>query len=195
MQIIEKKTAELIPYENNPRNNDKAVPPLVASIKEFGFKVPIIIDKNNVIIAGHTRHKAALKIGLEVCPCIIADDLTDAQIKAFRLADNQVGGVAEWDENLKFLELSELEGLGVDMLQFGFDELICPENFGESFSLPDGDKSEICTMTFTLHEEQKKLIEYAMQIVENDVVETFGNINKNGNALYEVVRQWAEQRK
>lgn len=195
MQIIEKDPAELIPYENNPRYNDNAVPAVAASIKEFGFKVSIIIDKNGVIVAGHTRHKAALQLKLQKVPCIIADDLTDTQIKAYRLADNKVGELAEWNDDFMFLELSELDDLGLDMLQFGFDDPITADEFGETFDLPDGEKPEICTMTFTLHAEQKSLIEYAMSLVEDSVQETFGNTNKSGNALYEVVRQWAEQRK
>ena len=195
MQIIEKDPAELIPYEKNPRYNDNAVPAVAASIKQFGFKVPIIIDKNNIIIAGHTRLKAAQQLGLDIVPCVIADDLTDAQIKAYRLADNKVGELAEWNDDFMFLELQELDALGVDMLQFGFEDFISPDEFGDTFELPDGEKPEICTMTFTLHAEQKSLIEYAMSLVEDDVQETFGNTNKGGNALYEVVRQWAEQRK
>ena len=86
MEIINKNISDLKPYENNPRNNDEAVDVVAASIKEFGFKVPIIIDNDNVIVCGHTRYKAAKKLKLENVPCIIADDLTDAQIKAFRLA-------------------------------------------------------------------------------------------------------------
>lgn len=123
MTIIEKNVSELIPYDKNPRNNDNAVNAVAASIKEFGFKVPIVLDKNNVIVAGHTRHKAALKLGLEKVPCVIADDLTDAQIKAYRLADNKVGELADWNDELQLLELTELNALGVDMLKFGFEEL------------------------------------------------------------------------
>lgn len=117
MEIIERKLSELIPYANNPRHNDSAVDAVAASIKEFGFKVPIIVDKDGVIVAGHTRLKAAQKLGLERVPCIIADDLTPEQIKAFRLADNKVGELAEWDfEKLNF-ELSEIQ---MDMQPFGF---------------------------------------------------------------------------
>ena len=123
MEIINKKLSELKQYENNPRNNDAAVDGVAASIKEFGFKVPIIIDNNNMIVCGHTRYKAAKKLKLDTVPCIIADDLTEAQIKAFRLADNKVSEKATWNEDLKFLELSEIEPLGIDMLQFGFEEL------------------------------------------------------------------------
>lgn len=123
MEIINKKVSELIPYKNNPRINDNAVDAVAASIKEFGFQVPLVIDTNNVIVAGHTRYKAALQLGLDEVPCKLADELTPVQIKAFRLADNKVAELATWDEDLKFLELSELEPLGIDMLQFGFDDL------------------------------------------------------------------------
>ena len=96
MEIKIVKVSELIPYEKNPRKNDKAVESVANSIKEFGFKIPIIVDKNNIIVAGHTRLKAAKKLGLKEVPIIIADDLTDEQIKAFRLADNKVSEIAEW---------------------------------------------------------------------------------------------------
>ena len=123
MQIEELYTKELIPYSNNPRNNESAVDAVAASIKEFGFKVPIIIDKDNVIVAGHTRLKAALKIGLEKVPCIKADDLTPEQLKAFRLADNKVGELATWDFDKLEEELTELDALDLDfeMSDFGFD--------------------------------------------------------------------------
>ena len=98
MIVINKNTSELIPYANNPRKNGPAVDKVAASIKEFGFKVPIIIGKDNVIVTGHTRLLAAQKLGLETVPCIIADDLTPAQIKAFRLADNKTAEFSEWDD-------------------------------------------------------------------------------------------------
>lgn len=90
LKIFQKKVNELIPYINNPRVNDGAVDAVASSIAEFGFKVPLVIDKNNVVVTGHTRLKAALKLGLDSVPCIIADELTDAQIKAYRLVDNRV---------------------------------------------------------------------------------------------------------
>ena len=119
MKVIEKKTADIIPYENNPRNNDDAVDAVAASIKEFGFKVPIVIDKGSVIVAGHTRLKAAEKLGLEKVPCIVADDLTEEQINAYRLADNKTGELSAWDFEKLEEELSALEN--IDMDQFGFD--------------------------------------------------------------------------
>jgi ABC-type sulfate transport system substrate-binding protein len=102
---------------------------------------------------------------------------------------------SDFDLDVLSAELDSI--LDIDMSDFGFDlgEDFSPDDFGEDFSLPDGEKPEMCTMSFTLHAEQKSLIEYAMSLVADDVKETFGNTNKNGNALYEVVRQWAEQRK
>lgn len=120
MQIISKKLNQIKPYEKNPRRNDDAVDKVANSIKEFGFKVPIIIDKNNVIVAGHTRYKASQKLGLKEVPCIIADDLTEEQIKAYRLADNKVAELAEWDFKLLHEELDSLMDLDFDMQDFGF---------------------------------------------------------------------------
>lgn len=111
----------LIPYANNPRLNDNAVDAVAASIKEFGFKVPIVVDGENVIINGHTRLKAAHKLGLKQVPVIVADDLTPEQVKAFRLADNKTSELAEWD--LDKLDI-ELEGINeIDMGEFGFDDV------------------------------------------------------------------------
>lgn len=119
MKITEFKTEELIPYINNPRNNDEAVDYVAASIKEFGFRQPIIIDKDKVIVAGHTRLKAAKKLGLETVPCVMADDLTEQQIKAFRLADNKVSEFATWDMEKLETELGMFDE--IDMNEFGFD--------------------------------------------------------------------------
>lgn len=120
MKIIEKKIEDLTPYANNPRNNENAVEPVAASIREFGFKIPIVIDSGGVIVAGHTRLKAAQRLGMKKVPCIVADDLTPEQVKAFRLADNKVSEFATWDDRLD-AELAELESMGFDMDGFGFD--------------------------------------------------------------------------
>lgn len=122
MDIINIALKDLKPYENNPRKNDDAVKYVAESIKEFGFKVPIVIDKNNVIVAGHTRYKAAKKLKMSEAPCIIADDLTDEQIKAFRLADNKVAEKAEWDFDLLNTELDDI--IDLDMGLFGFEEAL-----------------------------------------------------------------------
>lgn len=120
MDIIYKKLEELTPYEKNPRYNDEAVEFVANSIKEFGFKVPLVIDKDGIIVAGHTRYKASQKIGLKEVPCIIADDLNEEQIKAFRLADNKVSERASWDFDLLDEELDDLD---IDMEQFGFEKI------------------------------------------------------------------------
>ncbi len=120
MEIVSKRLDEIKLYENNPRNNEQSIDYVAKSIEEFGFKVPIILDKNHVIVAGHTRYMASQKLGLDTVPCIIADDLTEDQIKAFRLADNKVAEYSEWDENLLALELLNIEEL--DMTAFGFED-------------------------------------------------------------------------
>lgn len=118
-QIVMRKVAELKPYKNNPRKNDKAVDAVAASIKAFGFKQPIVIDVNDEVIAGDTRLKAAKKNGLDEVPCVVASDLTPEQVKAYRLADNKVGELAEWDWDLLASEMRDLAT--VDMMQFGFE--------------------------------------------------------------------------
>ena len=126
MQIIEKSIDELTPYENNPRKNDKSVDYVANSISQFGFKVPIVIDSNGVIGAGHTRYKAAVKLKIDTVPCIVADDLTEEQIKAFRLADNKVGELSQWDIDLLS---DELDGIfDLDMSDFGFLDMDMPDD-------------------------------------------------------------------
>lgn len=119
MEIIERKTTEIHPYEGNPRNNEAAIPAVMESIRQFGFKVPIIIDEKDVIIAGHTRLKAAERLGMETVPCIKADDLTPEQVKAFRIADNKTAELSTWDFEALNVGLSEIED--IDMSAFGFD--------------------------------------------------------------------------
>ena len=119
IKIIEKSIDELVPYENNARINDKAVDVVANSIKEFGFKNPCIIDRNNVIVAGHTRVLACKKLGINKVPCIVADDLTEEQIKAFRIADNSSAQIAEWDIDKL---MKELETIDYDMAQYGLAE-------------------------------------------------------------------------
>lgn len=132
MTIIDKPLGELTPYENNPRYNDAAVDAVAESIRQFGFKVPIVIDKDGVIIAGHTRLKAALKLGLATAPCVVADDLTPEQAKAFRLADNKTGELADWDLDKL---TAELDGIAdIDMTGFGFAL--------DTASLADGDTTQ-----------------------------------------------------
>jgi ParB family transcriptional regulator, chromosome partitioning protein len=126
MEIVNKKLSELTPYAKNPRKNADAVKYVAASIKEFGFKVPVIIDDGGEIIAGHTRVLAAKRLGLETVPCIVADDLTPEQVKAYRLADNKTGEKSGWDFPMLEAELAELT---LNMEDFGFEIYSPSENF------------------------------------------------------------------
>jgi hypothetical protein len=116
MEISIRKIEDLKQYDRNPRKNDKGVDAVAESIREFGFKVPIIIDKNGVIVAGHTRLKAAMKLGMEEVPCIVADDLTESQIKAFRIADNRASDYSTWDFPLLVSEIQTLGGMYDEIL-------------------------------------------------------------------------------
>ena len=148
MNIIEKPINDVIPYEKNPRINDNAVPAVMKSIEEFGFKVPIVIDKNGTIVTGHTRLKAAKKLGMKTVPCIVADDLTPEQIKAFRLADNKVAEAAEWDMELLNEELDGI--IDIDMSDFNFGDITdspssedVVEDDGENIELPSEPKTRL----------------------------------------------------
>ena len=193
MNILQLPMDEVHPYGNNPRKNDNAVEAVAASIRQYGFLVPLVISKEHEIIAGHTRYKAAGRLDLKTVPCVIADELTDEQVKAFRLADNKVGELAEWDVDLLPLELADI---AQDMAVFGF-ESISEDEFGEEFTLDSGEKKPYQQISLTLHDKQAELIMACIEYVHEheEVGETFGNENRKGNGVYEVVRQWAEQRK
>lgn len=144
MEIKMIKVEDLKPYVNNPRFNDDAVEYVAKSIKEFGFKVPMVVDKNNEIVAGHTRYKASLELGLKEVPCIIADDLTDEQIKAFRLADNKVSEQAGWNYDLLDIELDDI--LELNMEDFGFlkhEDINIDEFFEENNEVKEEKKNTI----------------------------------------------------
>ena len=119
MNTIDLTLDKIKPYDKNPRRNDNAVQAVMNSIQEFGFQQPLVLDKDNVIIVGHTRFKAAQKLGLETVPCVIADNLTEEQVRAYRLADNKVGELAQWDFELLQNEMDAV--LEIDMSDFGFD--------------------------------------------------------------------------
>ena len=121
MEITHLPINELVRYENNPRKNADAVDYVAESIRQFGFRVPIIIDRHNIIVAGDTRYQAAKKLGLEAIPCVKADDLTDEQIKALRLADNKVSEFSKWD--MDKLEAELMGMLEMDMTAFGFEDM------------------------------------------------------------------------
>lgn len=130
MKVVEKKLSDLQPYENNPRKNDNAVPYVMESIRRYGFKNPIIIDKDGVIVAGHTRYLASKELGLDTVPCIVADDLTEEEIKEYRLVDNKTSEFAGWDFTM--LE-DELQKLDFDAEAFEFPD------FGGDLDVNDED--------------------------------------------------------
>lgn len=135
MKIKNMKVNDLIPYENNPRNNEGAIEYVANSIKQFGFKVPIVIDKDNVIVAGHTRWLAAQALGMDEVPVVVAYDLSPAQVKAFRLADNKVAEMAHWDFAKLDVELDGID-MDIDMSDFGFNindstEIFSFDNYGD----------------------------------------------------------------
>lgn len=143
------------PYENNPRHNEEAIPYVMNSIKEFGFKNPIIIDKNNVIIAGHTRLESAKRLGMKEVPIIHADDLTEEQVKAFRLADNKVSEKAEWNFNMLDAELADLD---IDMEDFGFEDIDIVEDFDEKDLEDEREKEKInVSIVFDKYEDFEKI--------------------------------------
>lgn len=181
------------PYKNNAKKHPKEqVDNIAKSIEVYGFRQPIVVDKDGVIIIGHGRYLAAKQLGKTEVPVHCAADLPPKKVRELRLLDNKLNE-SEWDYDLLKLDMDGLD-FGDMRLDWGVEK-INPDEFGEAFTLPDGAKSEFCQMTFTLHNEQAELIKYAMTVAKEYITETFGNTNSNGNALYEVVRQWAEQRK
>lgn len=120
IKIEEVNLDDLKVYGNNPRINDNAIKYVTNSIKKFGFLVPIVIDKNNVIVCGHTRYLASKELNLKNVPCIRAESLTDKQVKAFRIADNKIHEKSSWDNDLLKEELTELQDFGFDLEDLGF---------------------------------------------------------------------------
>lgn len=161
MKIISKKIEELKPYENNPRNNENAIDYVANSIKEFGFKVPLVIDKDGVIVTGHTRYEACKRLGITDIPCIVADDLTDKQIKAFRLADNKVSDYSIWD-NKKLLE--ELDELNFDIFT-GFEISDLFEDIKDLKILDENEEGIVYTVSFKT--QNKELLEKMKELIQN----------------------------
>lgn len=180
----------LVEYARNPRKNDHAVDKVAAAIKEFGFKVPIIAKSDGSLVDGHLRLKAARKLGLAEVPVLLADDLSEAQVRAFRLSVNRVAEEAEWDRELLRLEMMDLDDLGFDMTLTGFDiGEIADLQFDEGAEiempdLADGDREPFQQMAFTLHDHQAEEVKAALEKAKGmgDFGDT-GNENSNGNAL------------
>lgn len=170
MQIVSLPVEELVEYENNPRINDDAVEPVARSIERFGFKVPIVIDSNNVIVTGHTRLKAAKFLGMDEVPCIVADDLDEELVAEFRLVDNKVAELAKWDYEM--LD-AELEAIDFDMVDFGFCEV------GE-IELPHEEEEE-----YKEYEDESGSLRETFEVIvtcedETDLQETYDNLVEEG---------------
>lgn len=182
----------LIDYARNPRKNDHAVDRVAAAIKEFGFRVPVVAKSDGLVVDGHLRLKAARKLGLAEVPVVLADDLTDAQVKAFRISVNRMAELAEWDSELLALELGELGELGFDLELTGFDEkelkaLESPQvDAVDMPELASGDRQPFQQMTFTLHDEQAEQVKAAIDAAKAMGVFNSPNENSNGNALARV---------
>lgn len=129
MEVINLKITEVRPYENNPRHNEDAVGLVAESIKQFGFNVPILLDADKVIVAGHTRYEAAKELGLAEVPCIIMEDLSEEAARQFRIVDNKTGELSSWDYEKLLSELDNIKGIDMSMFDFGkFNEAAEPAN-------------------------------------------------------------------
>lgn len=168
-QIVYKTLKEIKPYEKNPRKNKKAINFVANSIDEFGFKSPIIVDKDMVIVCGHTRYEASKKLGLDAVPVIVADDLTDEQIRAYRLADNKVSEKAEWDFDLLNDEINEIDSL--DMEMFGF-EIFSMDDIDELEGYDSTtDERDYFSKTFVFPIEKKNQIICYLKKHQNEIVD------------------------
>lgn len=191
---------EIKPYTKNAKKHpQKQVEQIAESIKRFGMNQPIVVDKNGVIIVGHGRYLALQHLGWEIKPewVKMADNLTPEEVSAYRLADNKLNE-SEWDMDLVLEDLKDLEEDLVELTGFDKDLILNPDDFGDEFSLADGDKSPFQQITFTLADEQAETIKDAISAIKKTdaykFTETMGNENSNGNALYVIVKEWQEQK-
>jgi len=192
MEIKQLKLENLVPYINNPRK-EQAVDKVASSIKEFGWQQPIVVDENNVIIVGHTRYQAAKKLNLKTVPVQIAKGLTDAQTKAYRLADNKLNENALWDLDMLSFEIDGLKEIGFtdfENLGFSTDDLDDILINGEEAEFPEisaGDKEPFQQITFTLHDSQAKIVKDAVaRAIKSLDKDLSVNANANGNAIAKI---------
>lgn len=187
-------------YENNAKKHgEKQIEKIAMSIEEFGFISPCIIDRDKNVIAGHGRIQAAERLGLGSVPCVLVEGLSEEQRKAYILADNRLTELGAWDMELVNFELSELGAYGFDVDLTGFElNDISEDDFGDEFTLKDGDREPVQNMTFTFSDDEAEIIKTA--IAEMKTTQKFKdydnplNKNGNGNALFLVVDEWRQQR-
>ena len=192
----------LIPYARNSRtHSDEQVAQIAASIREWGFTTPVLVDESGQIIAGHGRVMAARKLALSEVPVLIASGWTDAQKRAYVIADNKLALNAGWDQELLGLEIADLDQLGFDLGLTGFsEEEIKAFSFGDESvaldempTLPEGEREPFQQKTFTLHDEQAAIVDDAVTLARTSpIVDTGLNENSNGNALALICKQWLE---
>lgn len=190
-----RKTIDLIPYANNSRtHSEEQVNQVASSIKEFGFTNPVLVDEQMGIIAGHGRVMAANKLGLEEVPCIVLKGLTEAQKKAYVIADNQLALNSGWDLDMLRLEVETLQEMDFELDLLGFDDDVISKLLdvdAELPDLPDGDRDPFQQKTFTLHDEQANIIDDAIAKAKgNPRIDTGLNENSNGNAIAWICEQW-----
>ena len=192
MQVDYKNPAELKPYEQNAKiHTAEQIERIKSSIKSFGFRIPVLIDEANEILAGHGRTRAAIQLGLDRIPVVQIKGLTEEQKRAFRLADNKTASLAEWDENAL---APELEGIfDIDMGQFGFEiDPIDPESFGLEIDLPEPEKPDKNTMTFKLSAEQYRFIKECEKQALQEARSRDKQANDRGNAVAEIAQQYLD---
>jgi len=189
------------PYKNNPRKiSETAIDKVANSIKEFGFRQPIVVDKDKVIVVGHTRFNASKKLGLKEVPITVADNLNQEQINAYRIADNRTNEDAEWDYKLLQEEFSNLvdEKFNLELTGFNEDELKKYLAMEEDFEvdLPEinnEDKQPFQQITFTLHNEQYEIVQQALDYIKKQNIDDSINDNRNGNAITEICKLFYER--
>ena len=198
---VERRAIEaLIPYVNNARtHSDAQVAQIAASMKEWGWTNPILVDETGLIIAGHGRVMAARKLGLTEAPVMVAKGWTEAQKKAYVLADNQLAANAGWNAELLSTELKGLDASGFDLTLLGFGDLgallSTASELEDMPDLPSGDRGPFQQMTFTLHDDQVEAVRRAMTLATADgPYDGSPNANGNGNALARICAEYTVQR-
>ena len=199
LKVEQRPLTALIPYKRNPRRNDAAVERVAASLREFGWKQPIVVDSEGVIVVGHTRFAAAQSLGWTHAPVVVAADLTPEQIRAYRIADNKTAEFATWDPAMLAAEMAELTADQQGWTAFTPQEVQAIEwQAGQIDQQPApevraGQRDPFEAVTFTLHDEQAAVVRRALAIAKRiGAAETHGNTNSNGNALHEIAREYLD---